>query len=643
MESKIKCDRQYPCSKCTARGKECVFNGSGRRPSISNNPIVQQKPILSATYTDSFTKSSTSPSTVFVTTPEADPTYDATTCPIPKSDEHTGSLNNEPTSHFDRLGGPEALSSSVSMPSFSKVEQFTLDVFSASASAAELYQLNAPETDTAEDTDGRVVPVNSHLSSVYASDMFGPFFSSIFNPSPSVPLSEDLSWAGLATHPDVFPFVSQVSPTGTIEAYGDNQTFEGTQEMVTFDTSATRLAVGDVQQSSTLDVDPLEPELQHYRAMQACGALFVKTRKASTFINKTLASAREALVQEFAKNPTDSSDQIHLILAVVLLQTIGLFHQLPDQRASSSIYHGMLVMMIRRTGMITKNASWEPINLSEAPLELLWQDWVAHEMTKRAIWWSYLHDCCHSIYFALPSSYHPSEIELNLPCEDALWRANTAADWITVLQTPSSYGTFKSRLTGVGMLQTLGALSETRLLEVHIPINPFSHFILIHAMLRHLFVTCVEGRLPKGDVAATVNTNDAVNQEIYRLQYALHNWLQNWLNAPELPKVNDVNEEPPFIYNALPFYWLGQVSLLAFQESLPPFEQDSPNNLKVEVRFRLVKQWLRHIRGFLKKGDQVPTLFWDELMRIRLQTWQQEFEGEEEDDQDGLLGFFPEH
>ena len=95
--------------------------------------------------------------------------------------------------------------------------------------------------------------------------------------------------------------------------------------------------------------------------------------------------------------------------------------------------------------------------------------------------------------------------------------------------------------------------------------------------------------------------------------------------------------------SALPFYWLGQVSLLAYQESLPPFERDSQNNLKVEIRFRLVKQWLKHIRGFLKKGDQAPTLFWDELMKMRLQTWQQEMESHPVDDQEGLLGFFPEH
>jgi len=38
-------------------------------------------------------------------------------------------------------------------------------------------------------------------------------------------------------------------------------------------------------------------------------------------------------------------DQVHLIIAVVLLQTIGLFHQRADERASSHIYHGMLVMV----------------------------------------------------------------------------------------------------------------------------------------------------------------------------------------------------------------------------------------------------------------------------------------------------------
>lgn len=101
------------------------------------------------------------------------------------------------------------------------------------------------------------------------------------------------------------------------------------------------------------------------------------------------------------------------------------------------------------------------------------------------------------------------------------------------------------------MLQCLGSMSETRLLDAYIPLNPFSHFILIHAILRHLFVTCVEGRLPKPNAVGGSDLNEVVNQEIFRLQYALHNWLQNWLNSPELPKVNDPNEEPPFIHNGM--------------------------------------------------------------------------------------------
>ncbi len=38
-------------------------------------------------------------------------------------------------------------------------------------------------------------------------------------------------------------------------------------------------------------------------------------------------------------------EQDFLILAMVLLQTIGLFHQRPEFRVSSNVYHGMLVMV----------------------------------------------------------------------------------------------------------------------------------------------------------------------------------------------------------------------------------------------------------------------------------------------------------
>ncbi|RDB24817.1 hypothetical protein Hypma_008007 [Hypsizygus marmoreus] len=676
MESKIKCDRQYPCSKCTSRGKECIFTSPKRKPSLANLAIqklvIQDQPDSLSSDTPSDTSRPSVPSSdATLVYPSPDLFH------IQEADPHTQQIvAQDPSSHHSG-----SLSSSFSLPSVSRSALYPTPDLSGSVSAQ---GLSSADTDTTYDDDS-LVPVHSHLSAVYACDMFEPFFSDIFSKAPMLPIAEDFTWTenGITTSTsEVFPFVSQaglVQPV--LEYHDDGQRFESVPdgpipESSVFSSPLISLPIfGELQHLPPANEEnemPPEMELQHYlylffsafitqipivhgtlfsserkppvllSAMQACGALFVKTRKASIFISKILFSAREALVQEFAKKLTDTCDQMHLILAVVLLQTIGLFHQQPDQRASSSVYHGMLVMMIRQTEMIATSASWVSGNLMEVPLDTLWQRWVVHEMTKRAIWWSYLHDCCHSIYFALPSSYDPSEIELNLPCEEALWRASTSTDWFLALQAASPYGPLESRLTGVSMMQCLAAMSETRLLNPYMPLNPFAHFILIHAILRHLFVTCVEGRQPRA-AASGVDHDEIINQEIFRLQYALHNWLQNWLNSPELPKVEDVNEEPPFIHNALPFYWLGQVSLLAFQEGLPPFEQDSPNNSKVEVRFRLVKQWLKHIRGFLKKGDQAPTLFWDELMKMRLQTWQQEFEGDDDSDQDGLLGFFPEH
>lgn len=88
----------------------------------------------------------------------------------------------------------------------------------------------------------------------------------------------------------------------------------------------------------------------------------------------------------------------------------------------------------------------------------------------------------------------------------------------------------------------------------------------------------------------------------------------------------------------LPFYWLGQVAILAYQEGLPPFECNSRDNLNAEVRFRLLKRWLRHIRNFLRSRDEATTLYWDELMQLRLHSWPQEDSGEF--GEESLLEFF---
>jgi hypothetical protein len=239
---------------------------------------------------------------------------------------------------------------------------------------------------------------------------------------------------------------------------------------------------------------------------------------------------------------------------------------------------------------------------------------------------------------------------MNLPCNYGLWTASTAAEWCMALQESQVYGSLDSQLAGANMPETLSLLCESHLLTTPMQLDPFSHFILIHGILRQLFTVCTESQLAESRGRGEGPQVEAIQMEgssyekgprrdAFGFQYALHNWLHNWLNSPEEPR-GDADEEPPFAYNSLPLYWLGQVSLLAYQDGLPPFEVSPPRGVRSEARFRLMRNWLKQIRKFLcSSDDEASTLFWDELMKTRLETWHNGCEG---DHQEGLLGFFPE-
>jgi len=164
----------------------------------------------------------------------------------------------------------------------------------------------------------------------------------------------------------------------------------------------------------------------------------------------------------------------------------------------------------------------------------------------RALLLSYLHDCCHCIYFALPPSYQPREVNVFLPCENKLWNAKTANEWWAILQEESPYGYSHTRLVGQNLLQMVDLISETRVLTSPIALSPFAHFILAHSILRHLFTICSESRLQQND--AIVANSETIEQQIYVIEFALHNWFRSWTECPEKIKPKN-DEEPPFMQN----------------------------------------------------------------------------------------------
>ena len=176
-------------------------------------------------------------------------------------------------------------------------------------------------------------------------------------------------------------------------------------------------------------------------------------------------------------------------------------------------------------------------------------------------------------------------------------------------------------------------------------VSPLAHFLLIHAIMVKVHLLGV----PKAnsphvnaptDMAQVIASCKEVRDRVVYIQNALEMWLKSWYLCPDVVEYKDQNQLP-FLHNSMPFYWVAQVSLMAFVKGFPPFGLSSP--MKGDEKYRLMKEWIKMIKVFMKNGQQDATVFLDELMKIRLRNWHAEMQGNAAatDDQDGVLGFFP--
>lgn len=156
---------------------------------------------------------------------------------------------------------------------------------------------------------------------------------------------------------------------------------------------------------------------------------------------------------------------------------------------------------------------------------------------------SYLQDTSQCIYLTTPSSYQIAEITFNLPCDNKLWHAQSASDWWGELHQESLYGNAQERLICPTLPELLHLVFEPRAITKIIPISYFAHWTVIHGIISRLFTVCTNSRLSP----QTGANGDNMDQELYSIQFALHNWLQLWMRRPE---VNIREEsEPPFMQN----------------------------------------------------------------------------------------------
>ncbi|KAI0356334.1 hypothetical protein OH77DRAFT_1423979 [Trametes cingulata] len=677
-DSKVRCDLQQPCSRCKARNRECIYvNAACSVPEEGTAAACNASPEVSQ---------SESPSSSSSQTQGDSPTETSARFHFPNARPASSSSRESSTAAPIVASSSASFDLSSTAPSLDQHPGILLDptlITSSIGSTSSLLPISSAQP----------MEERSYLSELFSSQMYDNLFSDLFTSSfdknPTIPgqhfhadptnvLTDRLMMTGIGPVPsgDVFydapaqlaiydmpppnpapscsinslsNFVASVAPQPSIPMpvpTGQPSPAELNQYFMHFIT--TFAWHSPVVHIPTILQEPRIPVL--VTAMQACGAMYARTPTADKFIDHVLATARDEIIAELSSNTKDYDEITQLTQASSLIQTIGLFHRDPAQRARSNVYHGMTVMMLRMCGYVDKTRDWkyEEIDFSDpAAVERAWKRWVRHESAKRAIWMCYLHDCVHAIYFNLSPTFRTEQFTLGFPSEDGLWTAKNATEWAMLLQTPSAYGTVEVRLCGLYLKALYYYLTQNNPDNGPRPFNvsPFAHFIMVHAMMRKLFEMYLRDRLhfaqadtgtPGGNGGRPkINPHFVDRDRAFHVQILLHYWLQSWQNSPETPR--DVPEQQQrFCFNALPFYWLAQVGLVAYQEGLPPFDPEGTYITSHDAKFALMKKWERHIRKFLASGEQTPTKFWDEVMKIRIESWQAETGFEYEH----LLGYF---
>jgi len=170
-----------------------------------------------------------------------------------------------------------------------------------------------------------------------------------------------------------------------------------------------------------------------------------------------------------------------------------------------------------------------------------------------------------------------------------------------------------TRLTGFNLKSALDVLGDERMSTSGLTLPAFAHFVLINSTLSSIYS-------PSGAQAAGASETAPDHPDVLSgksrhsaLQYALNNWLLGWVKTENETTAEKAVEEPPLTRNAMPYYWLAQATLAMLQEDI---SDKMGLFVTPETRFRVLGQWLLHIRSFLRNGQSDSARRWIELMHV---------------------------
>ncbi|KIY65479.1 hypothetical protein CYLTODRAFT_492310 [Cylindrobasidium torrendii FP15055 ss-10] len=363
------------------------------------------------------------------------------------------------------------------------------------------------------------------------------------------------------------------------------------------------------------------------RAMQACGASCASPddEYAPCFLLESMAMMREAATTNMATAKTSGNIRLQAAIAVsvVMVQNTLQLHQAKEVREMARLMPEITKRMFRESDLITHLRTWTlPYQIND--LDTTWNEWIDYESAKKAYTLAHDIDWVQTALWGSPSLFNEQDMEgIRLTCSKQLWKAPTAREWYAELCAASP----SIPLLGIPFLQVMRQIqsTDTSLSLADVPPLSRRHMLgFLLTILKTIFQAVAERTWERDEVVV----ESAWTTKLFHFYEHLQNWMLMWnvvvRREPIPPDSGLVLSE-----DALPFYWLAQVSLWAMQSEKAGAFGSS------KQRLFIIERWFKRIRVFLRSGLTDTLELWQDLVEIL-----DELKDEREVDYGGLVAFF---
>lgn len=218
----------------------------------------------------------------------------------------------------------------------------------------------------------------------------------------------------------------------------------------------------------TFKAEKAEPSL--ILAMASIGAIYHEEKDVATQLNR---AARLSILNQMERTSFTSKGRPTWILQSLLFTMVfGVWRNDFDAVQEALAFQSNLAHIVRYVN--SPGGCWVG---DTQDLSLSWEAWIELESAKRTkfVIYTFFNDL--TMAYNVPPVLTNSEIEMDLPCHDSTWTADSAVSWATRRTSSTVY--FQSTL------RNLISGSEVRSLEC----STFGCHIILSALLQHIWQT----------------------------------------------------------------------------------------------------------------------------------------------------------